>query len=197
DQAVEIGAAPARESYLNAQRILEAARQARADAIHPGYGFLSESWRFAEAVQQAGIVFIGPEPDAIRKMGDKIEARRLMSAAGVSVLPGSFDAVGDVTRAEAVASEVGYPVILKAAAGGGGIGMARVDRPADLPPAFAAGTRRAQAASGTADPSVGPSGARPRHAELQGSGAAEGPAVPMQGRGGGTRAARRSRGASR
>src|SRR5439155_69801 len=117
DAAVEIGGAPARESYLNAERILEAAREAGADAIHPGYGFLSESWRFAEAVQRAGIVFIGPRPDAIRKMGDKIQARRLMSAAGVSVLPGSFDAVADVAGAEAIAREVGYPIILKAAAG--------------------------------------------------------------------------------
>src|SRR5437879_681369 len=167
DEAVEIGAAPARESYLNVPRILEAARRARADAIHPGYGFLSESWRFAEAVQQAGMVFIGPRPDAIRKMGDKIEARRLMSAAGVSVLPGSFDAVGDVTRAEAVAREVGYPVILKAAAGGGGIGMARVDKPADLGTAFAAATRRAQAAFGTADLYVERYVERPRHVEVQ------------------------------
>src|SRR5436853_3350354 len=167
DQAVEIGAAPARESYLNAERILEAARQARADAIHPGYGFLVEGWRFGEAVQQAGIVFLGPRPDAIRKMGDKIEARRLMSAAGVSVLPGSFDAVGDVTRAEAVAREVGYPVILKAAAGGGGIGMARVDKPADLGTAFAAATRRAQAAFGTADLYVERYVERPRHVEVQ------------------------------
>ena len=93
DTAVEIGAAAARESYLNAERILEAARRTGADAIHPGYGFLSESWRFAEAVQRAGIVFIGPSPEAIRKMGDKIEARRLMKAAGVSVLAGSFDGV--------------------------------------------------------------------------------------------------------
>ena len=80
DEAVAIGGAPARESYLNAERILAAARQARADAIHPGYGFLSENWRFAEAVGQAGLVFVGPAPDAIRKMGDKIEARRLMAA---------------------------------------------------------------------------------------------------------------------
>ena len=85
DVSVEIGAAAARESYLSADRILDAARQARADAIHPGYGFLSESWRFAEAVRRADMVFIGPGPDAIRKMGDKIEARRLMTAAGVSV----------------------------------------------------------------------------------------------------------------
>ena len=82
DSAVEIGGAPARESYLDAERILDAARRTGADAIHPGYGFLSESWRFAEAVRRAGIVFIGPGPEAIRRMGDKIEARRLMSAAG-------------------------------------------------------------------------------------------------------------------
>jgi acetyl-CoA carboxylase biotin carboxylase subunit len=167
DHAVEIGAAPARESYLNAERIVEAARQARADAIHPGYGFLSESWRFAEAVQRAGIAFIGPRPDAIRKMGDKIQARRLMSAAGVAVLPGSFDAVGDVGRAEAVAREVGFPVILKAAAGGGGIGMARVNTPSELGAAFAAATRRAQAAFGTGDLYVERYVERPRHVEVQ------------------------------
>jgi acetyl-CoA carboxylase biotin carboxylase subunit len=167
DHAVEIGAAPARDSYLNAERILEAARQARADAIHPGYGFLSESWRFAEAVQRAGIAFIGPRPDAIRKMGDKIQARRLMSAAGVAVLPGSLDAVGDVGRAEAVAREVGFPVILKAAAGGGGIGMARVNTPGELGAAFAAATRRAQAAFGTGDLYVERYVERPRHVEVQ------------------------------
>jgi acetyl-CoA carboxylase biotin carboxylase subunit len=167
DSAVEIGGAAARESYLNTERILQAARQTGADAIHPGYGFLSESWRFAEAVQGAGIVFIGPRPEAIRRMGDKIEARRLMSAAGVSVLPGSFDAVADVAGAEAIAREVGYPVILKAAAGGGGIGMARVDRPADLAPAFAAASRRAQAAFGTGDLYVERYLERPRHVEVQ------------------------------
>ena len=179
DQAIEIGAAPARESYLNAERILEAARQARADAIHPGYGFLSESWRFAEAVQRAGIVFIGPRPDAIRKMGDKIEARRLMTAAGVSVLPGSLDALADAAFAEAVAHEVGYPVILKAAAGGGGIGMARVAKPADLAAAFAAATRRAQAAFGTGDLYVERYVERPRHVEVQVFGDERGAVVHM------------------
>jgi acetyl-CoA carboxylase, biotin carboxylase subunit len=167
DSAVEIGGAAARESYLNTERILQAARQTGADAIHPGYGFLSESWRFAEAVQGAGIVFIGPRPEAIRRMGDKIEARRLMSAAGVSVLPGSFDAVPDVAGAEAIAREVGYPVILKAAGGGGGIGMARVDKPADLAAAFAAASRRAQAAFGTGDLYVERYLERPRHVEVQ------------------------------
>ena len=167
DEAVAIGGAPARESYLNAERILSAARQARADAIHPGYGFLSESWRFAEAVQGAGIVFIGPRPEAIRTMGDKIAARRLMAAAGVPVLPGSFEPVADVAAAEAVARDLGFPIILKAAAGGGGIGMARVDAPADLAPAFATAARRAHAAFGTGELYVERFLERPRHVEVQ------------------------------
>ena len=179
DAAVEIGGAPARESYLNAERILDAARQTRADAIHPGYGFLSESARFAEAVQRAGIVFIGPSPEAIRKMGDKIEARRLMSSAGVSVLPGSAGAVADVDGAEAAAREVGYPVILKAAAGGGGIGMARVDKPGDLAAAFAAANRRAQAAFGTGELYVERYLERPRHVEVQVFGDEAGTVVHM------------------
>jgi acetyl-CoA carboxylase biotin carboxylase subunit len=167
DEAVAIGGAPARESYLNAERILAAARHARADAIHPGYGFLSENWRFAEAVHRAGIEFIGPRPEAIRKMGDKIEARRLMAAAGVPVLPGSFEPVADVGGAEAVARHVGFPVFLKAAAGGGGIGMVRVDKPADLAGAFAMATRRAQAAFGTGELYVERYLERPRHVEIQ------------------------------
>jgi len=179
DTAVEIGAAAARESYLNAERILAAARRTGADAIHPGYGFLSESWRFAEAVQRAGIAFIGPRPEAIRKMGDKIEARRLMSAAGVSVLAGSFDAVADAAGAEAIAREVGYPVILKAAAGGGGIGMSRVDKPADLASAFAAASRRAEAAFGTGDLYVERYLERPRHVEVQVFGDEAGTVVHM------------------
>jgi acetyl-CoA carboxylase biotin carboxylase subunit len=179
DAAVEIGGAPARESYLNLERILDAARQTRADAIHPGYGFLSESARFAEAVQRAGIVFIGPSPEAIRKMGDKIEARRLMSSAGVSVLPGSSGALADVAGAEAAAREVGYPVILKAAAGGGGIGMARVDKPGDLATAFAAANRRAQAAFGTGELYVERYLERPRHVEVQVFGDEAGTVVHM------------------
>jgi acetyl-CoA carboxylase, biotin carboxylase subunit len=179
DASVDIGGAPARESYLDADRIVQAAREARADAIHPGYGFLSESWRFAETVRQAGLVFIGPGPEAIRKMGDKIEARRLMRAAGVSVLPGSLDAVGDVARAEAIAAEIGFPVILKAAAGGGGIGMARVGKRADLRGAFTAATRRAQAAFGTGDVYVERYVERPRHVEVQVFGDDHGTVVHM------------------
>jgi acetyl-CoA carboxylase biotin carboxylase subunit len=167
DEAVAIGGAPARESYLAAERILAAARRTGADAIHPGYGFLSESWRFAEAVGDARIVFVGPKPEAIRKMGDKIEARRLMAAAGVPVLPGSFEPVREPAAVEAAARDVGFPLMLKAAAGGGGIGMARVDRPGDLAAAFATASRRARAAFGIGELYVERYLERPRHVEVQ------------------------------
>ncbi|HXG05024.1 MAG TPA: biotin carboxylase N-terminal domain-containing protein, partial [Candidatus Binatia bacterium] len=142
DEAVLIGPAPARQSYLDIEAILAAARRTRAEAIHPGYGFLSENWRFAEACGQAGLVFIGPSPEAIRAMGDKTEARRLMAAAGVPIVPGTVDPVRDVDEARRAAQDIGYPVLLKAAAGGGGIGMARVPDPASLGAAFAAARRR-------------------------------------------------------
>jgi acetyl/propionyl-CoA carboxylase alpha subunit len=112
DRAMAIGPAPARESYLSIDRILEAARASHADTVHPGYGFLSENWRFAEACQRAGLTFVGPSPDAIRRMGDETEARRLMAAAGVPVVPGSHETTADAVEAERVACEVGYPVML-------------------------------------------------------------------------------------
>jgi acetyl-CoA carboxylase, biotin carboxylase subunit len=148
DEAVAIGGAPARESYLDIGRIVDAARRAGAEAIHPGYGFLSENWRFAEACAAAGLVFIGPAPDAMRLMGDKTEARRAMAAAGVPVLPGTPGALADAAEVERAAREIGFPLILKAAAGGGGIGMARVRSEGELSAAFATATRRAQAAFG-------------------------------------------------
>ncbi len=167
DRAVAIGPAPARESYLNIERVVAAARESGADAIHPGYGFLSENWRFAEACHRAGLVFVGPPPEAIRRMGDKTEARRLMSAAGVPVVPGSPETVVDEGEAEIVAREIGYPVILKAAAGGGGIGMARVDAPKDMPTAFATARRRAESAFSRGDLYVERYLERPRHVEIQ------------------------------
>jgi acetyl-CoA carboxylase biotin carboxylase subunit len=148
DESVHIGGAPARESYLDISRVIDAARRTGADAIHPGYGSLSENWRFADACAAAGIVFIGPSAESIRRMGDKTEARRLMAAAGVPVLPGTAGAVSDVARAERAAQEIGFPLLLKAAAGGGGIGMVRVNAAGELAAAFAAATRRAQAAFG-------------------------------------------------
>jgi len=167
DQAEPIGGAPARESYLSIDAILDAAARAGAEAIHPGYGFLSENWRFAEACVRRRIVFIGPSPEAIRAMGDKTEARRLMSGAGVPVLPGSDGTVADAREAEMVAGEIGYPVILKAAAGGGGIGMARVHEPKELTTAFATATRRSQAAFGRGEVYVERYLDHPRHVEVQ------------------------------
>src|SRR5207245_1738379 len=136
DEAVLIGPAPARESYLNIEAIIHAARRTQAEAIHPGYGFLSENWRFADACASADITFIGPPAEAIRRMGDKPEARRLMAAAGVPVLPGSPGPVSDVAEATRLAERVGFPVLLKAAAGGGGIGMAKVGEAGQLAAAF-------------------------------------------------------------
>ena len=149
DEAVAIGPAPARQSYLDIERILEAARRTKAQAIHPGYGFLSENWRFAQACEAAGLVFVGPSWQVIQQMGDKIGARRLMAAAGVPVVPGSDGAVESVEAAREVAARAGYPIMLKAAAGGGGIGMMKVADEAALPAAFASAQRRAQAAFGS------------------------------------------------
>jgi acetyl-CoA carboxylase biotin carboxylase subunit len=167
DEAVAIGPPPARDSYLNVEAILDAARRTAADAIHPGYGFLSENWRFAAACRTAGLVFIGPDPEAIRRMGDKTEARRLMAAAGVPVLTGSDGPVGDVAGAIATADAIGYPVMLKAAAGGGGIGMARAATQAELERVFATASRRAQSAFGDGGLYVERYVERPRHVEVQ------------------------------
>jgi acetyl-CoA carboxylase biotin carboxylase subunit len=167
DHAVALGPAPARDSYLDIERILDAARRSAADAVHPGYGFLSENWRFAEACARAGLTFVGPPTEAIRAMGDKTEARRLMALAGVPTVPGSPGPVADAAAAEAVASGIGFPLILKAAGGGGGIGMARVERPADLAGAFATATRRAQSAFGNPALYLERYLDRPRHVEVQ------------------------------
>jgi acetyl-CoA carboxylase, biotin carboxylase subunit len=167
DRAELLGPPPARESYLDVERILEAARRSGADAVHPGYGFLSEDWRFAEACARAGLTFIGPPAEAIRSMGDKTEARRLMAAAGVPTVPGSPGSVADVASAETVAASIGFPLVLKAAGGGGGIGMARVERAADLAGAFATATRRAQSAFGNAAVYLERYLERPRHVEIQ------------------------------
>jgi acetyl-CoA carboxylase biotin carboxylase subunit len=179
DRAVAIGPAPARDSYLDVGRIIAAARESGADAVHPGYGFLSENWRFAEACAQAGLTFIGPSPEAIRAMGDKTEARRRMAAAGVPIVPGSPEPVADAAAAERFAANVGYPVILKAAAGGGGIGMAKVTTAGDLAPAWATATRRAQAAFGRAEVYVERYVERGRHVEVQVFGDAKGTVVHM------------------
>src|SRR4029450_10853335 len=123
DEAVNVGPAPSAESYLRGDRIVEAAKRVEAEAIHPGYGFLSEREWFARLVRDEGLVFIGPPPEAIAARGSKTAARQLAIGAGVPVVPGTTSAVQDAGEAERIAQEFGYPVLLKAAAGGGGKGM--------------------------------------------------------------------------
>ena len=153
DLAVRLGPAPPAESYLRAEAIVEAALATGAGAIHPGYGFLSERASFAEAVERAGLVFVGPDHSAIAALGDKLAARRSAAEAGVPVVPGSLDPVL-VDRPDAVAAiltdaaRIGFPLLVKAAAGGGGRGMRRVERAEDLPAALAAGSHEAASAFG-------------------------------------------------
>ncbi len=129
DEAVCIGPAPSSESYLNMERIISATITSGADAIHPGFGFLSENSRFAELCQQCGITFIGPDARVIEKLGNKQEARNTMQAAGVPVIPGTDEAVLDAKCGEALAGEIGYPVIIKADLGGGGKCMLVAEKP--------------------------------------------------------------------
>ncbi len=136
DEAAHLGPAPSSESYLNIDRILDAALRHRATAIHPGYGFLSENARFAQACADAGIAFIGPSAKSISMMGSKTEARRVASAGGAPIVPGTLDGVTSASEALAAARHAGFPVMLKAVAGGGGKGMRRVDREPDFLAAF-------------------------------------------------------------
>ena len=123
DEAVHIGPSPASQSYLVAEKIIEACKQTGAQAVHPGYGFLSERASFCEALEKQGIVFIGPKPRAIEAMGDKIESKKFANAAEVSTVPGWLGVIEDAAHAEKIAGEIGYPVMIKASAGGGGKGM--------------------------------------------------------------------------
>lgn len=149
DEAIAIGGAAPRDSYLNSANILRAAQESGAQAIHPGYGFLSENADFAEAVAAAGLIFIGPPPAAMRAMGDKAEAKRRMKAAGVPVVPG-VEEIGSLAAALSAAEEIGYPLLVKAAAGGGGKGMKIVRAPAEMAEALASASREAQNAFGDA-----------------------------------------------
>ena len=167
DEAVLIGPAPARESYLDGERILEVARRTNAQAVHPGYGFLSENWRFAQACDAAGLIFVGPPWQVIQRMGDKVGARRLMAGVGVPVVPGSDGPVDSAEAAREIAGRIGYPVMIKAAAGGGGIGMLRVKDEAGLAAAFASAQRRAQSAFGSGALFVERFLEAPRHVEVQ------------------------------
>lgn len=148
DEAVCIGPSKASESYLNKQQILSAAVLTKAEAIHPGFGFLSENSQFAEMCEACHTTFIGPKSQTIDEMGNKIHARQLMKKAGIPVIPGSDGAIVDVKQALEIANQVGYPVMLKAAAGGGGKGIRKVLSEAELPSAFASAQQEAKAAFG-------------------------------------------------
>ena len=167
DEAVAIGGALPRESYLRWQRILEAAQASGAQAVHPGYGFLSENEDFARACAEAGLVFIGPPPAAIAAMGSKSAAKTLMAQAGVPLVPGYHGEDNDPARLAAEAALIGYPVLIKASAGGGGKGMRRVERAEDFAAALASCQREAQASFGNAHVLVERYVLRPRHIEIQ------------------------------
>ena len=182
DEAYAIGASAPRESYLCIDRIIAAARRSGADGVHPGYGFLAENHEFASAVRDAGLIFIGPTPDAIQTMGSKTAARSAARRAGVPVVPGTESALGaDVPDAEiaAIAASVGYPLLVKAVAGGGGKGMRTVTAPADLAGAVRAARSEAGAAFGDSAVYVERQLVRPRHVEVQLLGDMHGTVLPF------------------
>ena len=167
DEAMHIGASPAKESYLVIDKIIAAAKASGAEAIHPGYGFLSENVAFAGACEKAGLIFVGPPASAIAAMGLKDAAKALMEKAGVPVVPGYHGREQDAHFLEGEAQKIGYPVLIKAVAGGGGKGMRRVDGPRDFAEALAGAQREAQNAFGDAHVLIEKYVARPRHVEIQ------------------------------
>ncbi|MDX9708179.1 MAG: acetyl-CoA carboxylase biotin carboxylase subunit [Trichloromonas sp.] len=167
DESICIGPAPSAKSYLNMKSIISAAEVTDADAIHPGYGFLSENAEFAEICDNCGLTFIGPTAENMRLMGDKISARQTVTKAGVPILPGTKEGVHSAEEAKRVAAEIGYPVIIKATAGGGGRGMKVVHSPSSLPNAFAAARSEAQAGFGNPEVYIEKFCERPRHVEIQ------------------------------
>jgi acetyl-CoA carboxylase biotin carboxylase subunit len=167
DEAVCVGPPPSHESYLAFQNIISAARKTGADAIHPGYGFLSENAAFAKSCTEAGIKFIGPSWQSIEKMGSKTSARRLASDVGAPVVPGTEQGVHDPATARRIASAIGYPVLLKAAAGGGGKGMRRVDNERDLVESMRLAAGEAERAFGSGEIYLEKLIEKPRHIEIQ------------------------------
>jgi len=167
DESVHLGNSPPLESYLNFDKIIEAAKFTGADAIHPGYGFLSENASFAERCQKENIKFIGPSPEAIRLMGDKIESRKVAAKAGVAVTPGMAGCAEDIDSFRTEAARVGYPVLIKASAGGGGKGMRAVDDESELAAAIDAAQREAKNAFGDDRIYLEKMIINPRHIEFQ------------------------------
>ena len=179
DHAVCIGPPAAKDSYLNIPAIISAAEISHADAIHPGYGFLSENAQFADIVEAHGIIWIGPKPEHIRTMGDKIEAKRTAGALGLPLVPGSDGAISDLTEAKAIAEKAGYPVIIKAASGGGGRGMKVCTGPDELETLMAQAGSEAKAAFGDATVYLEKYLGNPRHIEFQVFGDGNGEAIHL------------------
>ena len=179
DHAVCIGPPAAKDSYLNVAAIISAAEITHADAIHPGYGFLSENAQFAEIVESHGITWIGPKPEHIRTMGDKIEAKRTAGALGLPLVPGSDGAVSEINEAKAIAEKAGYPVIIKAASGGGGRGMKVCNSPEELETLIQQAGSEAKAAFGDATVYIEKYLGNPRHIEFQVFGDGNGEAIHL------------------
>ena len=167
DEAYHIGAPLASESYLNIPKILDVAARSGVDAIHPGYGFLSENPKFAQACADAGVKFIGPTAAAMNAMGSKTKARQAMEKAGLPVVPGTTRGLESIEQAREVAERIGYPVMLKAAAGGGGKGMRLVHSPADLKSALESARSEAERAFGDGEVYIEKAIINPRHIEMQ------------------------------
>ncbi len=179
DESVCIGPPPASESYLNIPAIIAACEITGADAVHPGYGFLSENARFAEILEEHGITFIGPTPEHIRIMGDKVTAKKTAAELGIPVVPGSDGAVETLEEARKVAEEIGYPVLIKASAGGGGRGMKVANDPSELEEAFHTARSEAAAAFGNDEVYIEKYLGKPRHIEVQVFGDGQGEAVHL------------------
>src|SRR5262249_46015443 len=179
DESVCIGPPAAKDSYLNVPSILSACEITGADAVHPGYGFLSENARFAEILAEHGLQFIGPKPEHIRLMGDKIEAKRTARKLGIPVVPGSEAGVGSDREATSIADGIGYPVLIKAAAGGGGRGMKVAQSAAELPLALSTARAEAKAAFGDDAVYIEKYLERPRHIEIQVLGDGKGGAIHL------------------
>jgi acetyl-CoA carboxylase biotin carboxylase subunit len=179
DQAVCIGPPSATDSYLNVPAIISAAEISGADAIHPGYGFLSENARFAEIIEQHNIIFVGPKPEHIRTMGDKVQAKKTAGSLGLPLVPGSEGAIEDVAEARAIAKDIGYPVIIKAASGGGGRGMKVVNSEDELETQMQQAGTEAKAAFGDATVYLEKYLGNPRHIEFQVFGDGNGNAIHL------------------
>jgi pyruvate carboxylase subunit A len=167
DEAFHVGEAHPSKSYLNMERIIDIAKKSGAEAIHPGYGFLAENYRFAKLCQDESVTFVGPQWKTIKAMGSKIGSKQMMKDAGVPVLPGTDSGIKDIDVAKKVAAEIGYPVIVKASAGGGGIGMQIVDNEQSLEEAVTASQRIAKSAFGDATVFIEKYLIKPRHIEFQ------------------------------